>query len=385
MNRPRQPGRAAPLAPPRRQRGISLILFVVGSVALIAMAGLALDIGYAYLTKTRLQNALDASALDGAQTLNTTFSASMATADALATFGANMGALAIGITPTVQTSATLSPFVAGSLNPRFVRVRVSTMPVTMRLLVVLGIGTFNVGGTAVAGPKPEGQVCSVLPVMVCGQNNGDTDCSDGDCYGLGGPGQPKFEITYGNTSIGPGNYGYFQLNCAGGNCLRTAMAGGDGGTCIKPGQNITSEPGNATGPADQGFNTRFGIYHGGMSAATYPPDTVSAYNPVILWATYQILQSNKNTWDHVNGVPGRRVTAAPIIDCSTPINGSKSVPILGIACFFLTQPISGPSDPIWAQLVPSCEQPGTSPPNPGSLNQPFHIVLYQDPDSPWGS
>ncbi|MFP5305808.1 MAG: TadE/TadG family type IV pilus assembly protein, partial [Gammaproteobacteria bacterium] len=75
----------------RRQSGIALILVTIGALALLGMAGLALDMGMAYIAKSRLQNAVDAAALDGAKVLNDTGSVSAATTAALATFSTNLG------------------------------------------------------------------------------------------------------------------------------------------------------------------------------------------------------------------------------------------------------------------------------------------------------
>ena len=54
------------------QKGAVGILVLAGMVALLAMAGLALDSSHAMLNKTRLQNAVDAAALSGAKELDLT-------------------------------------------------------------------------------------------------------------------------------------------------------------------------------------------------------------------------------------------------------------------------------------------------------------------------
>ena len=56
----------------RKQKGVIGVLVAVGLVALLAMAGLALDTSHAMLNKTRLQNAVDAAALSGAKELDLT-------------------------------------------------------------------------------------------------------------------------------------------------------------------------------------------------------------------------------------------------------------------------------------------------------------------------
>ena len=55
---------------PARQRGAVLVLVAVGMLAIIGMAGLALQSGHLFVNKTHLQNALDAAALSAAKTLN---------------------------------------------------------------------------------------------------------------------------------------------------------------------------------------------------------------------------------------------------------------------------------------------------------------------------
>lgn len=52
-----------------RQKGAVLPLLAIGMLAILGVAGLAIDTGHAHLNKSRLQNALDAAALSGARTL----------------------------------------------------------------------------------------------------------------------------------------------------------------------------------------------------------------------------------------------------------------------------------------------------------------------------
>ncbi|MGZ5055217.1 MAG: TadE/TadG family type IV pilus assembly protein, partial [Methylobacter sp.] len=82
--------------PPRHiavaQRGAILPLVAIGMAALLAMGGLALDMGHGYLNKTRLQNVLDAAALSGAKTLDQTTNTGMATTAAQTAFTMNANA-----------------------------------------------------------------------------------------------------------------------------------------------------------------------------------------------------------------------------------------------------------------------------------------------------
>ena len=62
------------------QRGAVVVLVAVAMTALIMMAGLALDMGHAFLNKSRLQNTVDAAALAAAKRLDETGSTALATA-----------------------------------------------------------------------------------------------------------------------------------------------------------------------------------------------------------------------------------------------------------------------------------------------------------------
>jgi hypothetical protein len=73
VNQTARPAQRRSVSGRRRQRGIAMVLFSVGLVVIMAMAGLALDMGHAYVNKTRLQNAIDAAALSGASALYATW------------------------------------------------------------------------------------------------------------------------------------------------------------------------------------------------------------------------------------------------------------------------------------------------------------------------
>lgn len=55
--------------PARRENGQSIVLVVLAMVALLGMAGVAIDVGYALLQKRRLQSAVDLALLSGARDL----------------------------------------------------------------------------------------------------------------------------------------------------------------------------------------------------------------------------------------------------------------------------------------------------------------------------
>ncbi len=381
-----------------RQRGAALILFVVGMVVIVGMAGLALDLGHAYLNKTRLQNVLDASALSGAKVLDETHDTDQATAAAQTTFTMQLsGELKdAGLVPVIQFSDTLVPFDPNYTNPRYVRVKVVTFPMTVWFAQVLpGIGTTQtIGGSAVAGPSPPlgtapgSEVCDIAPMVACADPT-DTDCSDGSCYGYQMNAETETVLKTGSHDdwdVGPGNFQLITLDCGtGGACVRQNMAGGYGG-CVEPSGNVTTEPGNTVGPVAQGLNTRFGIYNGPVSPDQYPPDVITTYGLDFWWSDYETrLNQGASAYNHPEGVPERRVIAMPLGNCTGTTNGRGTVEVLGLGCFFLTQPAEQNGfQRVYGQFIGDCKAEGQiaedPEPNPGGAVL-YKIQLYKDPDS----
>ena len=382
-----------------------MVLVVAGLVAIIAMAGLTLDMAHAYLNKTRLQNALDAAALSAASVLNDGADVPTAEAAGRDTYVEYLEGELGAANPALEFefSQTLVPFTPGAIEPdaRYVRARVGAFPTQVWFARILpGVGdSHDIVGTAVAGPSPplgtgeEGEVCDIAPMMVCGDPS-DTDCSDGACYGYGINDETETVLKTNaegsnDWEVGPGNFQLIQLDCGpGGDCVRDELAGGYSG-CIDS-DTVTTKPGNTVGPVAQGFNTRFGIYQGGMSSSEAPPDVVKAEG---IWHyEYQRRTGDSAlhdfTWVENGGigVKQRRVLAIVFGDCSTTVNGQGEVPVLGLGCFFMTRPTShsGNTQEVYGQFISECDADGTieeNPPGPGTGPALYKIILYKDPDS----
>jgi hypothetical protein len=270
------------------------------------------------------------------------------------------------------------PFVAGAPLPKFVHVEVTAMGSPVLFASVLpGVGaSLSLSGSAVAGPKPVGQICNALPMALCG-TPGDSNCTDGSCFGLGSVPGAEIEIKSPSTKLGPGNYGLVDAGCPGAACVRENMAGG-GNFCFSPGGSVTTEPGAAAGPTAQGLNTRFGIYQGPVSAAEFPPDLVTNQGPLVTYAAYR-LQLASGAWNEPDGVAQRRVAAAPVVQCDPPINGKSAAPVIGSVCLFLRRSVDGANGTVYGEIVPNClAQGGGAPPVGGGGSGPAEIVLYQD-------
>ena len=264
-----------------KQRGIVIPIVVIGLLALVGVAGLALDGSHALANKTRMQNTSDASALAAAKVLDETDGdTGLATAAANSLFSINADGIgnhelddaydAGDIKVTVQYSTLVNPFTPGSPNGPFVRVIATGFDTQTTLSRVLGFNVIATPATAVAGPSgPIGtgestEVCDIAPIAVC---TGDLpDPPDPQALRVLKP-NPGL-----HDDIGPGNYKMLRLGCNGDACLRQNMAGSEG-ACATEGEYEDTEPGVSSGPISQGFNTRFYKYQGaGLNEGEHPPD-----------------------------------------------------------------------------------------------------------------
>ena len=402
----------------RRQRGATMVLVAVAMLALIAIAGLAIDTAHVLLNKARLQSALDAAALAGAKALDQTDgNTAAATVAANGVFALNVAsypelqrAVAGGLGMTAQYSATLIPFTPGTAPAKFIRTAVTGFQTSMSFLNVLGFNVLNVTGTAVAGPSaPLNTICNIIPILACGKPSAGRPLfgySPNEVLGLSQvPGNVNS-----STSLGPGNYNLLALGGSGGSIVRTNFAGSYS-ACATLGGMLPTETGVAAGPVAQGVNTRFGMYAAGLTAAQYPPDVINSpahqtaltgttalglyENGVSItnasqlsfnWAQYNTLE-NAGAYDTQplpagTGVPGRREVAVPIGDCSVQANGQSQVPVLGFMCVFLLQslPNNGHQN-LYAQVLKGCQAHG-SPSGGGGNYGPHVIELYKSAGSP---
>ncbi len=422
-----------------RQKGIVAPIVAIGMLALLAVAGLAIDSSHALANKTRMQNTVDAAALAAAKVLDQTENTTEATVAAFSLFGINAGgggnhelsaAYSGGeITVTIQYSTTVNPFTPGSPDGPFVRVIATGFETDTTLSRVLGFTEIPTPASAVAGPSgPLGvgagaQLCDIAPIAVCPPTDGFVD-QELEVL-KPGPGN--------HADIGPGNYKMLRLGCTGGACLRENLAG-DYDACATNGGEVDTEPGISSGPTSQGFNTRFGVYQGGgLTPEEYPPDRVltqqapqylhaceddSVYPPVDnvyltnpggnycgapdpahqVTSSTQIPYSYQNAYTNdsegddsqfaTGAVKNRRLLIFPTINCDGDQTGQSTIDVTGFACFFMLQELEGGqadgAGKIIGEYVTNCEVNGTSgtTPGPGYTGPIFYkIQLYNDPDS----
>ena len=388
-----------------REGGAILPLIAIGMLAIIGVAGFAIDSSHMFVNVTRLQNGLDAAALSAAKTLNSSNgNQALATAHGTEAFVEHLvgelsnGNLNIGF----EYSDTLNPFAPNAAGKRYARASVTNLNIPIWFARVLpGVSNqATIGTTAVAGPIPlsnGAEVCDIAPVIMCGDST-DLDPTDGTLFGLSygnsAPNQclklpsghkPWDELECGEQPaediIGPGNFLLARIACPGGDCVREAFAG-ENSSCLSDSSTIPSEPGNKVGPVFQGVNTRFDKYKGaGLNRTDHPPDLVVG---AMRYPEYLSRYAGPS-YDNSYGVAQRRIMAVPIADCSGTNTGQSDLPLLGFGCYFLTEPISGPGGPnsvLKGQLVVQCETGGKPTANPTTTNSEFNtykILLYNDP------
>lgn len=391
-----------------------LPLIAVGMLAIVGMAGLAIDSSHAFVNVTRVQNALDAAALSAATALhNHDKNTTIATNHGQSTFAEHLeGELASsGVTVSFEYSVALNPFVATTNEPNFVRAVSDNHTIGIWFASVLpGVDDeWTIGSTAVSGPIPllGGEVCDIAPLLVCGDpsdttpndgtigglpvgsvqclkfgagtNNGNGNGNGGGGNGNGNSGGPPEvcgeQAPDDPDGVGPGNYHLLSLGGNGGNVVRDNLAGGYQGCSSFSGtQLIDTAPGNKTGPVRDGLNTRFGD----GSTSTYPADLVTT-SP-LTYSEYLTSYGNQN-WTNSGGEEFRRIMAVPIGDCDGIQNGKSEIPIFGLGCYFLREKVGqgGQDNYIIGELIEDCDANGTPGDTTPALGGPQKIILFNDP------
>ncbi|MEH6626064.1 MAG: pilus assembly protein TadG-related protein [Motiliproteus sp.] len=408
--------------PLHRQQGSIVAIVAISMVALLALAGLALDGGHMLLSKTRLQNVVDASALSAAKALAMGENVITAESEAVATFALNAAATgnqelgdaysAGDIAVVVEFSDSIDPFTPdGSLtDPAFVRVRVDSFDLQVWLSQVVGFTDKSVAASAVAGESPvlDEEVCDIAPVMACGDE-------DAENYGYDNGQLTVLKIAANDgTTVGPGNFQILAIDGVGGSVFRKAAAGGetfcitaDADPSSEDTTEILLEPGNKVGPTVQGFNNRFDMHGGGNLSPPelYPPDRVVHYETpgISLDANDNIVEPDTlfrySDYDIEskacggagtpqyscvpNGEPYKRVLVIPIGDCNGTTNGRDFVDIWGFGCFFLVQPVEqqGNQAQLYGEFVDVCNADGSFGPVPTTETGPTKLILYKDSSS----
>ncbi|WP_027697568.1 TadE/TadG family type IV pilus assembly protein [Vibrio litoralis] len=335
-----------------KQQGLTLILVTFMMIVMLFFSALAIDYNHAISNKTQLQNVVDAAALAGASEINQALINEEASIDQSEVEQAintrlskmvepdNSTVLIEYLTsPTEKEDRSSSP----SISQTYVRVAVSDVNLESYFTQVFGVGK-QVSASALAGPavKVVNQVCNdIMPIGVCDlRSAGDTSNDFG--YTGGSNYEVKSKKFSGNDdAIGPGNFGFLAFDGRGasnlGDNLRDDYEG-----CLTIGQpedvtvcdvnadgeevgcSVTTEPGNKNSVNDD-YNSRFGE----DSTINSYEDYLAALNNCDTDACKASLVAEYK----------QRIAALPVLDCQ--VSGRKSVDVVGLGCFFLTEKIQG--------------------------------------------
>ena len=172
----------------RDESGATAIIMVLAtSLALIAIAGMVIDLGHVFLVQRQLQASTDAAAIAGAQ--NIPAGTAIATATAYSSLTGNKNELkgvtvsfVTGYPQTVSfTSTKVTPFPAVGAQPAANGIRVRQQAVVpMFFLRILGINTMTVTAKATAGLKGgKGQAVDLEIILdtTASMNTADNNCS----------------------------------------------------------------------------------------------------------------------------------------------------------------------------------------------------------------
>ena len=146
-------------------------------------------------------------------------------------------------------------------------VRVRATPVNVRTIFPLpGLGRDDISVAAEAVATYTAAACDITPVFICNPYEGEGPESFNDRFKSGDLYAREYRLQLNQSTPGPGNFAFLQTADPGGSALREALATNSPGVC-QARRDIETKTGGTIGPAEQGLNTRFGIYAGPMSGS----------------------------------------------------------------------------------------------------------------------
>lgn len=384
-----------------RQRGAVAIITALSLAVLIGFAGLALDGGHLYVTKTELQNAADACALSASYEL-TGSSIEEESFERARNAGQTVGTEnRVGFQGRRITAAEIVIEFGPSLNgpwsstgsgtSKYVRCTLDREGITPWFMQVLGFGDQTVSALAAATLAPSQNNCAI-PMGLCTNGNSPPDYGyiKGNWYSM------NFEESGGTASNLTGNFRWIDFDpgnttpgCSGGGAQELACLFEGGGQCTLPPTGPANCSGSSSGNPIQGcigqtgsatslqkaFNSRFGICQGGSSCSNAelqnaPPDFTGLSYTLTNWPlgrnaysgssgstlnfsqarassiwTDREVQSSElpNGTNRANGGQmitygaDRRLVTVPIVDCDS-FGSSQHAPVRGYACILLLAP-----------------------------------------------
>ena len=264
------------------RRGAVAVYASLVLTLLSAFGAIGIDYGRLVALRAQLQSAADAAAIAAARQLDGTAGARDRASAVAANAAQNSSLLVAGSFQVANVAffSALAPDVAAVNDADASSARVTLAPESLRLLLqpVLNViasssASSVVDLTASAGAAAAPLVCNAPPLMICDPS--ELLGSSGDLRDPANAGRQVNVLAA--SSSAPGNFGLLcpsDANC-GASAIEEALAAVEPGTCR--GNDVTTAPGNRTGPVADGINNRFDQAAKGKSAPVKPAPNVVSY------------------------------------------------------------------------------------------------------------
>jgi hypothetical protein len=383
---------------PKRQRGAVIVLVAITGAVLIGFLGMVIDLGRLFVTKTELQNAMDACALAAAGELRPGLADPQAVVRAV-NAGMTAGnrnrvgfqAAAAGITPAdlwfsdrLSDNSSTFPFGylgSGAANP-------ATARYAMCARAEGGIPTWfmQVLKGFLGQPPAAGSVSALATATL---SSSQTNCAIpiGLCKLDAAPASDPFAgltvgqwITSKLSESATGSFDWIDFSPPQGGASELSDLIKATGSCNLPPLGPANCAGTPAPPGcvgaqgkveslDKGWNTRFGLYKGSDSLSNATPDFSGyAYTPASwpskfnatggtsgLTPNFQSARAshlpyqddlgggyhNSSSNDLATRGADRRLGTVPVVDCTSWKGTSpQTVPVLGYACVLMLHPMT---------------------------------------------
>jgi Flp pilus assembly protein TadG len=288
----------------RSDRGQAAILTILALTTLIGMVALVIDVGVWRSERGHMVNAADAAALAGAANLNKGASS----AEAIAIQTAKVNGATSATATTYATSSTVG------LDTVTVTVTAPGKPYFAKLF---GVSGFDIKATATARVYAYTALQNkpLFPIAVTP-----------DAIPTFGT---EVTLKYGGGACTTGNCGAIQLPAQENGCSsangkavwRSLLAGTDTPCTVAVGDTLTTEPGVAVGPTDQGLDQRIGSNSDTFDQVVRT-DPNGGLSTIIDWSSPRLVE-----------VP---IVVNATDGSSTWPSGRKDVEVVGFAFFFIT-------------------------------------------------
>lgn len=378
-----------------------MILVALSGAILIGFLGIVVDLGRLYVTKTELQSAMDACALAAAAELKADPQAIERAVSAGITAGnrnavgfqaasANVTAADILFSDRLSDNSTTYPFgyVANTAadpatSSYAMCARAETGIVTWFMQVLQGmigspVTTGTVGAWATA-TLVSSQINCALPIGLCKLPSApSTNPLQGLVVGQW--------VTSKLTASATGSFDWIDFTPPGGGASELGnIIKGQGQCSLATGGTEVGEQGNKAS-LGKAWNTRFGLYKGGDTPETAPPDfTGYAYTPTSWPSKFDAYGGSSGTTpnfrtaragylpyqgDAASGIAmnggytnssnatlqasgaDRRIVTVPVVDCTSwAASTPQTVPILDYACVLMLHPMSNDNGPAAGEEV----------------------------------